>query len=192
MFIEAVILGVIIGMAKRGKIYRLSYIRFNMSPLIYISALLYVCIIIMNLGLLEYTSFLYTAFLILSYLSIFIFIIVNMEIKFMFVTLIGLCSNILCFLVNGFKFPMSSNSVSMLYGTEMYNLLVNGKIKFYIPVENSSLSFLGSVITIGNYKIVSIGDIIISVGIVLIVQAIISDKYLRNRSNITFSKKMFR
>lgn len=192
MFIEAVILGVIIGITRRGKIYRLSYIHFNMSPLIYISALLYICIIIMNLGLLDYTSLLYTTFLIMSYVLIFIFIIANTDIKFMFVTLIGLCSNIICFLVNGFKFPMSSNSVSILYGTEMYNLLVNGKIKFYIPTENSSLSFLGSVITIGNYKIVSIGDIIISVGIVLIVQAIISDKYLRNKSNITFSKKMFR
>ncbi len=192
MFIEAVILGVIIGIARRGKIYRLSYIHFNMLPLIYISALLYICIIIMNLGLLDYTSLLYTTFLIISYVLIFIFIIANMDIKFMFVTLIGLCSNIICFLVNGFKYPMSSNSVSTLYGTEMYNLLVSGKIKFYITAENSSLSFLGNVITIGNYKIVSIGDIIISVGIVLIVQAIISDKYLRNKSNITFSKKMFR
>ncbi|MBP1926242.1 hypothetical protein J2Z76_002107 [Sedimentibacter acidaminivorans] len=192
MFIVAVILGIIIGIARRGKINRLSYIHFNMSPLIYISVLLYICIIIMNLGLLDYASFLYNAFLIMSYALIFIFIIVNLDIKFMFVTLIGLCSNVLCFLVNGFKFPMSSNSVSMIYGTEIYNLLINGKIKFFIPAENSSLSFLGSIITLGNYKIVSIGDIIISLGIVLIVQAIISDKYLRNKSNITFSKKMFK
>lgn len=192
MFIVAVILGIVIGLARHGKIYRLSYINFNMSPLIYIAALLYVCIIIVNLGLLDYSSFLYTAFLILSYILIAVFIIINMDIKFMFVTLIGLCSNILCFLVNQFKFPLSSSSVSNLYGNEMYNLLIDGKIKFYVPAENATLSFLGNVISIGKYKIVSIGDIITSIGIVLIVQAIISDKYMRNKSNITFSKKMFK
>lgn len=192
MFIIAVILGIVIGLARHGKIYRLSYINFNMSPLIYIAALLYVCIIIMNLGLLDYSSFLYTAFLILSYILIAVFIIINMDIKFMFVTLIGLCSNILCFLVNQFKFPLSSSAVSNLYGNEMYNLLIDGKIKFYVPSENATLSFLGNVISIGKYKIVSIGDIITSIGIVLIVQAIISDKYMRNKSNITFSKKMFK
>jgi len=192
MFIEAIVLGIIIGIVRRGKIYRLSYIKFNMSPLIYISSILYICIIIMNLGLVDYSSFLYTTFLIMIYLLIFIFIVVNMEIKFIFVTLIGLCSNIICFLANGFKFPLSSNSISNLYGTEMYNLLVNGKIKFYIPAENSTLSFLGSVMSIGNYKIVSIGDIIISLGILLVVQSIISDKYLRNKSKITFSRKIFK
>ena len=192
MFIVAVILGIVIGLIRRGKIYRLSYINFNMSPLIYIAALLYICIIIMNLGLLDYSSFLYTTFLVVSYILIAVFIIINLDIKFMYVALIGLCSNVLCFLVNGFKFPLSSNSVLSLYGDEMYNLLINGKIKFYIPAENATLSFLGNIISIGTYNIVSIGDIITSIGIVLIVQAIISDKYMRNKSNITFSKKMFK
>nr|WP_312576767.1 DUF5317 family protein [Sedimentibacter sp.] len=192
MFIVAVILGIVIGLTRRGKIYRLSYINFNMAPLIYIAAFLYICIIIMNLGLLDYSSLLYTTFLITSYILIAIFIIANIDIKFIFVALIGLCSNILCFLVNGFKFPLSSSLVSSLYGNEMYNLLIDGKIKFYIPAENATLSFLGNIISLGTYKIVSIGDIIISVGIILIVQAIISDKYMRNKSKITFSKKMFK
>ena len=192
MFIEAIILGIIIGLVRHGKVSRLSYMNFNMSFFIYISAALYICIIVMNLGLLDYSSFLYTSFLIISYILIGIFLIFNIEIKFMFIPLIGLFTNLLCFIVNGFKFPLSSDAVSKLYGTEMYDLLINGKIKFYIPAENAVLSFLGNVIYINKYKIISIGDIIISVGIVLIIQSIVSDKYMRNKSNITFSKKMFK
>jgi len=111
MFIVAVILGIVIGLVRHGKFYRLSYINFNMSPLIYVAALLYICIIIMNLGLLDYSSFLYSTVLVLSYILIAVFIIVNMDIKFMFVPLIGLSLNMICFLANGFKFPLSSNSV---------------------------------------------------------------------------------
>jgi len=192
MFIEAVILGIIIGLIRHGKVSRLSYMNFNMSFLIYISATLYISIIVMNLGLLDYSSFLYTAFLIISYILIGIFLIFNIEIKFMFVPLIGLFTNLLCFIVNGFKFPLSSFAVSELYGTEMYDLLINGKIKFYIPADNAVLSFLGNVIYINKYKVISIGDIIISIGIVLVIQSIVSDKYMRNKSKITFSKKMFK
>jgi len=192
MFIEAIILGIIIGLVRHGKVSRLSYMNFNMPFLIYIAAALYICIIIMNLGLLDYSSFLYTAFLIISYILVGTFLIFNIEFKFMFITLIGLLTNLLCFIVNGFKFPLSSDAVSKLYGTEMYDLLINGKIKFYIPAENAVLSFLGNVIYINKYKVISIGDIIISIGIVLVIQSIVSDKYIRNKNKITFSKKMFK
>lgn len=192
MFIVAVILGIFIGLVRHGKVSRLSYMDFNISPLIYIATVLYICIVIMNLGLLDYSSFLYTIFLMASYILIGIFLIINIDIKFMFVPLIGLFSNLLCFIVNGFKFPLSAEAVSKLYGTEMYNLLISGKIKFYIPAENAILSFLGNVIYINKYKIISVGDLIISIGIVLVIQSIVSDKYMRNKNKITFSKNIFK
>lgn len=192
MFIVAAVIGVIFGLIKRGKISRLAYVNFSMSPLVFIAAILYVCIIIMNLGLLDYSSFLYTTFLIVSYIFVGVFLIVNIDIKFMYISLIGLLSNLTCFIVNGFRFPLSSESVLKFYGTEMYELLISGKIKFYIPAENATLNFLGAVIPINKYKIVSIGDIIISLGIVFIIQAIISDKFMNNKNKITFSKKIFK
>ncbi len=195
MFIEALILGILIGLVRRGKIYRLSYVDFNMSPLIYISALLYISIIVMNLGLLDFNTFLYTAFIICSYILIGIFLIANISKKFMFVPIIGLCSNLLCFIVNDFKFPIDSKAVLNFYGNEMYELLQSGKIRFYIPVENAYLSFLGNIINIDKFYgkiILSIGDIIISIGIILIIQAIMSDKHIQNRNRLTFSKNIFR
>lgn len=192
MFLEALILGIVIGFIRRGKISRLAYVHFSGRPLIYISALLYLAIIVMNLGLFDYNSSLYSIFLILSYIFSALFIIANISMKFMFVPLIGLGLNLLVFLANAFKFPLSAEATANLYGTEMYELLNSGKILFFTPAEGANLSFLGNIITIGNWIIVSVGDIISAIGIILVVQAIISDKFIQNRNRITFSKDIFR
>lgn len=192
MFLEALILGIIVGIIRRGKISRLAYIRFNARPLIYISALLYLAIVIMNLGLFNYSSSLYSIFLLLSYIFTLLFIIANISMKFMVVPLIGLVLNLLVFLANNFKFPLSSEAAIKLYGTEMNELLNSGKILFFTPAEGASLSFLGNIITIGNWITVSVGDIISAIGVIMVVQAIISDKFIQNRSRITFSKDIFR
>jgi len=192
MFLEALILGIIIGLIRRGKISRLAYVHFSWKPLIYVSALLYLAIIIMNLGLFNYSSMLYSIFLLLAYIFTCLFLIANISIKFMAVPLIGLGLNLLAFLANSFKFPLSSEAAAKLYGTEMYELLMSGKILFFTPAEKASLSFLGNIITIGNWIIVSVGDIIAAIGVVLVVQAIISDKFIQNRRRITFSKDIFR
>jgi hypothetical protein len=59
MFFEALILGIVIGYIRRGKLSRLSYVNFSFRFLIYISALFYLGIIVINLGLYDYESFLY-------------------------------------------------------------------------------------------------------------------------------------
>ncbi len=192
MFLEALILGIIVGIVRRGKVSRLAYINFSFKRLIYISAVLYLAIIIMNLGLFNYSSYLYSIFLLLSYIFTLLFLIANISMKFMAVPLIGLGLNLLVFLTNGFKFPLSSEAAIKLYGTEMNELLNSGKVLFFTPVEGSNLSFLGNIITIGNWITVSAGDIISAIGVVLVVQAIVSDKYIQNRRKITFSKNIFK
>lgn len=192
MFFEALILGIVIGFIRRGKISRLAYVNFNWKALIYISALLYLAIVVMNLGLFNYNSPLYSIFLLLVYIFTGLFLIANISMKFMAVPLIGLVLNLLAFLANSFKFPLSSEAAAKLYGTEMLELLNSGKILLFTPAEGATLSFLGNIITIGNWIIVSVGDIITAIGVILVVQAIISDKFIQNRSKITFSKDIFR
>ncbi|WP_313339408.1 DUF5317 family protein [Sedimentibacter sp.] len=192
MFLEALVLGIIIGFLRRGKISRLAYVRFNFKFLIFISALLYLAIIVMNLGLFDYSSNLYSIFLLMTYIFTGLFLIANLSMKFMAIPLIGLGANLLAFLANGFKFPLSSEAAAKLYGTEIYELLNSGKMLFFTPAETSSLSFLGNIITIGNWIIVSIGDLVAAIGVAMVVQAIISDKFIQNRNRITFSKNILR
>jgi len=191
MFFEALVLGIIIGYVRKGKISRLAYVNFNYKPLIYISAILYLGIIIMNLGLYDYDSFVYTVFLIGSMLFSGLFLIANLSVKYMFIPLSGLSLNIFSFLVNGFKFPLSPEAARQIYGGEMVELLENGKILFYTSSETATMSFLGNIIPIGNWFVVSIGDIIVALGVILVVQGIVSDRYIQ-RKKITFSKNIFK
>jgi hypothetical protein len=192
MFFEALILGVVIGYIRRGKISRLSYVNFSFRFLIYISALFYLGIIVINLGLYDYESFLYSTFLIGSMVLTGLFLIANTSIKYMFIPLTGLALNLLSFLANKFKFPLSPDAAAQIYGAEAAELLNTGKLLFYTSSETATLSFLGSIIPIGNWFVVSIGDIIAALGVVLIVQCIMADKFIQTRSKITFSKDIFR
>ncbi|HPB79516.1 MAG TPA: DUF5317 family protein [Sedimentibacter sp.] len=192
MFFEALILGIAIGYIRRGKLSRLSYVNFSFRFLIYISALLYLGIIVINLGLYDYESFLYSTFLIGSIVLTGLFLIANISIKYMFIPLIGLALNLLSFLANNYKFPLSPDAAAKIYGAEAAELLNAGKLLFYTSSETATLSFLGNIIPIGNWFVVSIGDIIASLGVVLIVQCIMADKFIQTRSKITFSKDIFR
>lgn len=192
MFFEALILGIIIGFVRRGKLSRFSYSNFSYRPLIYIAALFYIGIIIINLGLYDYDSFLYAGFLIGSMIFTALFLIANLSIKFMFLPLIGLALNLFSFFVNKFKFPLSPEAAAQIYGTEAAELLNNGKLLFYTSSETASISFLGNIIPVGNWFVVSIGDIIAALGVVFIVQSIMSDKFIQTRTRITFSKDIFR
>ena len=192
MFLEALVLGIIIGFIRRGKLSRLSYVNFSFRPLIYISALFYLGIIVINLGLYDYDSFLYSAFLIGSMVFTGLFLIANIHIRFMFIPLVGLALNLLSFLANTFKFPLSPEAAAQIYGQEVAELLSAGKLLFYTSSETAVLGFLGSIIPVGNWFVVSIGDIIAALGVVLIVQCIMADKFIQNRGKITFSKDIFR
>jgi hypothetical protein len=192
MFLEALIFGIIVGYIRRGKISRLSYVDFNFRPLIYISALFYLGIIVINLGLYDYESFLYSTFLIGSMVLTGLFLIANLSIKYMFIPLIGLGLNLLSFFTNKFKFPLSPQAAGQIYGAEAVELLNKGKLLFFTSSETATLSYLGNIIPVGNWFVVSIGDIITALGIVLVVQCIMADKYIQNRGKITFSKDIFR
>ena len=110
----------------------------------------------------------------------------------MFIPLVGLALNLLSFLANKFKFPLSPEATAQIYSPEAAELLNNGKLLFYTSSETATLSFLGNVIPFGNWFVISIGDIIAALGVVLIVQGIMADKFIQNRSRITFSKDIFR
>lgn len=192
MFFEALVLGIIIGFLRRGKLSRLAYINFSYRPLIYLAALCYLGIIVINLGLYDYDSFIYSGFLIGSMIFTALFLIGNLGIKFMFIPLGGLALNLFSFLVNKFKFPLSPSAAGQIYGMEAADLLSKGKLLFYTSSETATLSFLGNIIPVGSWFVVSIGDIIGALGLVLVVQGIMSDKFIQNRGRITFSKDMYR
>lgn len=196
MIFEAIVIGIIIGTIRKGKLSRLEYLRINFSPLIILALISYVSIIVMNLGSLDFNSNLYNVFLVLTYSLIIIVLTFNLDKKFVFLPLIGVMMNFICMCVNSFKIPVKSDIILSLYGEEMNSLLLANNIKFFIPAENANLNALGKLFSIGDYYlydvILSIGDIIIFVGIILIIQELMTDKYLKTRDSITLSKSLYK
>lgn len=196
MIIEAIIIGIIIGMIRKGRIDRLSYQSFNMHGLILIAAICYFSINIMTLGSFDNSSSLYFILLSASYILIAIFLIVNLDTRFMFIPLIGLLLNLACMFVNKMRMPVSEGLILSLYGEEMQQLLLSGKIKFFIPLEGAKFSFLAKWIPLGKYYfyriIPSIGDIIIFIGVILVVQGLMTDRFLQSRNNLKFSRDLFK
>ena len=196
MIIEAIIIGIIIGTLRKGKISRLEYLKLNFSPLIILALISYVSIIVMNLGSLDINSSLYNVFLVITYSLIIIVLTFNLDKKFVFLPLIGVMMNFICICVNSFKIPVKSDIILHLYGEEMNNLLLANNIKFFIPAENASLNALGKLFSISDYYfydvILSIGDIVVFVGIILVIQELMTDKFLKTRDSITLSKSLYR
>ncbi len=196
MIIEAIIIGLFIGAIRKGKLSRLGYLKINLSPLVILALVSFVSIIVMNIGLLEISSNLYNVFLVITYSLIIIVLTFNLDKRYMFMPLIGAMMNFICLCLNSFKTPIKSDIITKIYGAEMTGLLSTNKVKFFIPAEGAKLSILGKIFYLGDYYlydvILSIGDIIIALGIVLLIQHLMTDKYLKTRDTITLSRSLFK
>ncbi len=196
MIIEAVLLGIIIGLVRGGKISRLKYINLKGSFLFLLAIILHIGIIIMNLGVFEYNTNYYTIMLTSSYILILVGLIINIHSRYFILIISGLAINFVCFAANNFRFPINSNAVKLTYGNEFYQHLINNEIKFFIPLEEAKLSFLGNTIYINmpfvNDLIISIGDIVIALGIILFIQSVMSDRFIKGKGKLKFAKGMFK
>ena len=196
MIIEAVLLGIIIGLVRGGKISRLKYINLQGSFLFIIAIILHIGIIIMNLGVFEYNTNYYTIMLTSSYILILVGLIINIHSKYFILMISGLIINFICFASNNFRFPINSNAVKLSYGNEFYQHLINNEIKFFIPLEEAKLKFLGNTIYINmpyiNDLIISIGDIVVAIGIILFIQSIMSDRFIKGKGKLKFAKGLFK
>lgn len=196
MIIEAILIGIFIGWIRRGSIFRIKQLEINLSPLLIISMLSIIAIVIMDLGKLNMNFMIYDVCLILSYSLIIIVLFFNLDVKYMFLPLIGMIMNFLCVCFNGFKIPVRSDIVLNLYGQDMYDLFMAGNIKFITQAEGAVLNFFGKLITPGKYYfynvILSVGDIIILLGIILIVQNVMVDRNLKVSHKITLSRNLYK
>lgn len=196
MIIEAIIIGLFIGVVRRGKLSRLGYLKINLSALVILALVSFISIIVMNIGLLDFNSNLYNIFLVITYSLIIIVLAFNLDKRYMFMPLIGVMMNFICLCLNNFRTPVKSDIITHLYGTEMATLLSSNKVKFFIPAEGAKLNALGKIFYIGDYYfydiILSIGDIIIFFGIILLIQHLMTDKYLKTRDSITLSRSLFK
>lgn len=161
----AIVLGVIVGWIRRGKISNLSLVRFR---LLWILPLAY---------FLQYISIYYTHGLIYqvmvtaSYIGLIVFCSLNVKQPGLQWALMGVVSNFLVMLANHLRMPAYIAPVEK-YAPDMVSKLREGAIGKSIAMgPNTHLNFLGDIFTVdlGVRTLVSIGDLLFSVGLFLFI-----------------------
>ena len=181
MFIEAVIISIIIGLFRGGKLRRYKFVNHGTMWLLLLGMLIQYILISLNkteeisgiTKILVYTK----QILIVSYILILIGIVTNHKFKGLWTASIGFLMNFLVMVLNGWKRPVLMEAIELIDPPELTEMIELGKSTLYTPiVENTKYPVLGDIIVFANpypiSRIISLGDIIISFGIFVLIQEI--------------------
>jgi len=195
LFFEGIIIGILIGYIRKGSLENIGNIEIKGKGLIILALFMQLSFLLLNTGLLYLDFNYYEHILTLSYILIFISLFLNWNIKFTPFIIVGGIINFVNYILNGWNIGVIENAAKTVFTDEVLQLLQEGNIKLFklIPEENY---LKGGFMPWNRMMIfpstISIGDIIIFIGVILVVQNIMIDKRMISRKNIKFSKDLFR
>ncbi|MGM0379422.1 MAG: DUF5317 family protein [Bacillota bacterium] len=184
MFIEGIILGLIIGIIRNGRISNLFDLNFNGWYLILLGFFIQYTPMILNILKIDFLSYKY--FLITGNLLILIVLLINYKISGSLIIMFGGILNLLGYALNNFKMPIIKNAASdkLITGIE------SGKIITFKLIDNlnTSTHFLGKIIKLPDFypllDFISIGDIVMTIGIVFLVSNEMKKVYFQRKSSM--------
>lgn len=178
MFIESIVIGFVVAIFRKGKIKNIEKININGWYLFLIAGLIQGSISWLKgktqlLGPSFFENYFYFVHL-FTYLLILIGILLNIEKRFMKFIFIGMALNFIVIFANNGKMPVSFKWVK---GYEHYTEELPGTtfdIKHSLVSEDTRFIYLADIISIPMpyqmVRIISIGDIFLSIGIYLFFQ----------------------
>jgi len=186
MLLEAAVLGILIGWLKGGQLRNLSNLQIRL-------VLLAVMAYLLQFGL-DYAGRLEMDFItgqvmplhLLSYLLMGVFIFANLRLPGMWVMGAGIFLNFVVIAANGGVMPVSAASLS----PELAKLLTSGEpVLHTYMTEGANLAYLADILPTPLFPggKISIGDVILSLGVVLFLQQGMQDRrnyklsFFRNR-----------
>lgn len=194
MYIEAVIIGIILGVIGNGKISNITDMRIRGLILVILSVAVQISpiFLVKIQALRPYLSIFPFIALVLMTLAVFL----NISRKGMKIILIGSLLNILVMASNNFYMPIDFSSLEWAGLSPLLESIKSGSIIGYMNIEASNLigTYLGKILPLPSFyplsKVLSIGDIVITLGIILFFRGEMRKSYFRNdASTISFSYK---
>lgn len=188
MFLEAVILGVIIGIVRNGSMRNISMLKIRGWYLIILALLLQMfTMFFSNISIVKtYGNYFYVTLAVLIILTL----IINLDKKAVWIILIGALLNFLIILMNGFKMPISFQGLELAGLETMIDGIKSGSITNYMSLDEVSnwTKYFGKYITIPKpypfAKVISIGDIFMSLGVIFFVQGEMIKTYLTTKNRM--------
>lgn len=186
MVIETITLSLLLGKIRGGKIRNLETLYINgwylfvASFLIEIISLLIISNNIGNLGNIIEDKFFYIHIFIYSILIVGLFM--NFHDKGLRITLLGSILNFLPLIMNNGRMPVSLKALKYSNLYPQISLLEEGRIVTHsLANKTTKLFLLGDIIPIPKPyllpKIISIGDILIALGLFILIQSYMKNRY---------------
>lgn len=175
MYVEAILVGLLIGFIRNGRLANFNNARFKGWGLIVPAFIVYLMpyiLLLLNVSFdnLEIFPFISMGFVVLLAL-------LNLEKSGMKIFLIGTALNMIAMAVNGFLMPIDLAKMEALGYQSFVESIANGTVVNYIDSldAQSWTVFIGKIIGLPEIyplaRVISVGDILISVGVAMVVQS---------------------
>ncbi len=181
MFIEVIILSIIIGLIRGGKLSKLTKVNFKrMWILIFAFVFQYFIMFINSIEefhmaekVLRYTK----EIVVISYILLFIGIFMNIRYRSLWVVLGGTVLNFFVMVANGWKRPILKEGLRLAGWDSIYGMIEGNSLPLYTAIsDNIKYPILGDIIVFSKPypfpHIMSIGDLIICFGLYTLIQEI--------------------
>lgn len=172
MFIEILIIGIIIGGFRNGRLTNITDMNIRGWYLIILSLLLSLVPVFLN-GV-EALASIQVYMLFISMILILIVVAVNLDKKGVWLILIGGLFNIGIMVLNGFQMPVVMSTLESAGLTTLFDGISDGSIVNYVAAETSGImtiftKFIAIPKPYPLPKIMTIGDIIMTLGILVMI-----------------------
>ncbi|MCT4592711.1 MAG: DUF5317 domain-containing protein [Anaeromicrobium sp.] len=192
MFLEGITLGVIIGKLRGGRLWSIGRIKMKMWPLIIVALLIQ--FLSMFIGSYSWSSHIVPYAYIVSLGLILVFLIFNFHKKSLWIIFAGIFLNMLALILHKNAMPIAMDLVKNTnYGQSISEINNNNLINYisFEKIEGFS-KYLGRFIFIKRPyicpSIMSIGDILVSIGVLVFTQSQMMNNYYGKYSYSSRSK----
>lgn len=188
MFIEGGIIGLILGKVRGGRFSNFSYLSIRAWPLIFLAFFVQISPAFTD-KISALAGFQFYAYGI-SVGLIILLLLLNMDKRGLKIMLVGLLLNLAAIYFNTWKMPVSMEGLQLAGLQPMLEAIRSGKIANYMPLENIHhwSKYLAKFIVIPKpyplAKVVSVGDLFITLGLILFIQGEMTKNHLHSRSRM--------
>ncbi|MGV8146888.1 MAG: DUF5317 domain-containing protein [Alkaliphilus sp.] len=190
MILEALFFGAIVGKIRGGNFKRLAYVFFRIPYILFLSFILMVGTSILiffgNETVINYRIYIY----ILVYSLLFIVLFLNLHNKAVWLILFGAIANFAAIILNQGSMPIDLLILEKLGLENMLNLIKEGEMLNYIPLQDASMytEHLAKRFALPTFyplkHILSVGDILISLGLFFYIQETMMSRVYRRASRM--------
>ncbi len=190
MILEALFLGVIAGKIRGGDLKRLGYVFFRVPYILILSFILMVgtslLVFLGNKVVIDNRIYIY----IVAYFLLFTVLFLNLHNKAIWLILLGAIANFAAIILNQGSMPIDLLVLERLGLVNMMDLIKEGEILSYIPIQEASMytEFLAKRFALPSFyplkHVMSIGDLLVSLGLFLYIQKIMQSRVYRRTSRM--------